>query len=186
MPRTSTGLYVPNSVVRQEVDQANQINAEIREMALSFAGTMRYWTTEYQRELSDTRLEIVFMPPTADESLGIVPGRYHLVRRNEPPTPPSLIPIEGDSGEFVEPGSWHIERMRGSDLQNPQLMHAVRQRKEAAERAKEREKQRDDDERMEHLRDAYKARFSTSVSLNRSTPWSQNVKGKKTRQKESK
>jgi hypothetical protein len=71
--------------------------------------------------------------------------------------------------------------MRASDLQNPQVMRAHKEQKRQAELAKQREQQRDDEERREHLRDAYKARFETSVSMNRDTPWTQNVAGKRGR-----
>lgn len=177
MPRTATGLYVPSSVVRQQQEQTQEFTAEVLEMVQRFHGTMKHWTEVYQRELNDDRLEIIFVPPTADAEVGVVPGRYHWLRYNEPPAPPTIEAIEGKYGEFVEPGYWHIEQLRGSDLQNPQVLRAQREAREAREAEKERERQRETEERQEHLRDAYNARFRTSVSMNKDVPWSQNAKG---------
>lgn len=180
MPRTATGLYVPHSVVRQEVEQSQHFTAEVLGMVQRFHGTMKHWTEVYRRELQDERLEIIFVPPTADAEVGVTPGRYHWLRYNEPPAPPTVEAIEGKYGEFVEPGYWHIEQLRGSDLQNPLVLHAHREAKEKTARAKEREKERDTEERQEHLRDSYNARFRTSVSMT-DLPWSQNAKGRRLR-----
>lgn len=186
MPRTPTGLYVPHSVVRENVDQSQAMTAEVLQMVHRFHGTMKHWTEVYRRELNDERLEVIFVPPTADPEVGVTPGRYHWLRYNEPPAPPTVEAIEGKHGEFVEPGYWHIEQLRGSDLQNPQVLQAQREAKAKRQAEKEREKQRETEERQEHLRDAYNARFRTQISMNSDTPWSQNAKGRRAAMAEAK
>lgn len=181
MPRTVTGLYVPSSAVREQVEHSQQFTAEVLQMVQRFHGTLKHWTEVYRRELGDERLEIIFVPPTADADTGVTPGRYHWLRYNEPPAPPTVEAIEGKHGEFVEPGYWHIEQLRGSDLQNPHVLRAQREARAKKESEKERARQRETEERQEHLRDAYNARFRTSVSMNRDTPWSQNAKGRRRR-----
>lgn len=179
MPRTATGLYVPSHIDRYDLDATERHNAEVDQMIQRFEGTMRYWTEVIQRELDDPRLEVIFAPPYASAETGLEPGRYHVMRRNEPPTPPTLIPLEGTRGEFVEPGQWVVDLLRRSDLQNPRVMADHREAKRRLEMEKRNEQQRETEERREHLRDAYKSRFETSISFNRDNPWTQNVAGKR-------
>ena len=176
-------LWVPPRVQQEHYEQSEEFKAEVLGMVQRFEGTMRYWTERYQRELGDERLEIIFAPPHANPETGLEPGRYHLIRDNTP-HPPTVEPIQDpETGGFIEPGAWHIERMRNCDLQNPQLMHAQRQQREQAERAKERAKQRDQEELNEELKDRYRAAFETSVSFNRDNPWTQNARGRRGRKR---
>src|SRR4051812_27593306 len=172
MARTASGLLVPAHV------QNDSATALMLEMVQRTEGQLRYWTEVAQRELNDPRVFFVRADPGADPESELIPNFYHLIRNNEPPTPPSVIPVEHE-GQFAEPGQWFIDRLRASDLQNPQVMRAHREAKRQAELAKQREQQNDDAERREHLRDAYKARFETSVSMSKDQPWTQNVAGKR-------
>lgn len=174
MARTASGLLVP-SHVQNESDAAKAL---MFEMVQRTEGQLRYWTEVAQRELNDDRVFFVRADPGADPDSELIPNFYHLIRDNEAPTPPSVIPVEQD-GQFAEPGQWFIDRMRAADLQNPQVMRAHKEQKRQKELAAQREQDRETEERREHLRDAYKARFETSVSMNEDTPWSQNVRGKR-------
>lgn len=175
-----SSLWIPKSADPKHAE-AQQYAAHIREMGQRFHETLKHWTAAYRQELNDDRIEIVFMPPTVDPGEGVVPGRYHWVRYNDAPNPPTVEAIQGDSGEFVEPGHWHIERLRGHDLQNPHVLRMQREAREKERAAKERERERDNAERQDHLRDSYNARFRTSISLNRDTPWTQNAAGRRGR-----
>lgn len=175
----TTGLWIPPAAQR---DQARQMEGEVVQMVQRFEGLMRYWTNRLRDELNDDRLELIFAPPTANPEVGLEPGRYHVLRRNEPPTPPSLIPVNDPiTGGFVEPGAWLIEKLRRSDLQNPHVVRAAKDAEERAKKAKERQQQRELEERKEHLRDSFRSRFETSISFNRDTPWTQNAAGRRGR-----
>ena len=172
-------LWVPPRVSRELQESTEEFKAEVLGMVQRFEGTMRYWTERYQHELDDDRLEIIFAPPTADPEV-VTPGRYHLIRRNEPPTPPTVEPIEDPvTGGFIEPGAWHIEQMRQRDLQNPQIARMYREAREAEARAKERAKAREAEERVEEIGDRLRAATQTSISFNRDTPWTQNAAGRR-------
>jgi hypothetical protein len=109
------------------------------EMVQRTEGQLRYWTEVAQRELNDTRVFFVRADPGADPDSELVPNFYHLIRDNEAPTPPTVIPVEQD-GQFAEIGQWFIDRMRASDLQNPQR-HACPQGAEAPGRARQAERE---------------------------------------------
>lgn len=182
MARTASGLLVPNHVTRNDIAETETARALMLEMVQRTEGQLRYWTEVAQRELNDPRVFFVRADPGADPESELTPNFYHLIRDNEPPTPPSVIPVEKD-GQFAEPGQWFIDRMRAADLQNPRVMRAHREAKRQAELAKQREHERETEERREHLRDAYNARFRTSISLNRDTPWTQTASAKRDRKK---
>lgn len=179
MLRTASGVFVPPDVARDQIEQTEEFRELALKIARRYEGIMRYWTDRLRFELDDDRLELIFWPPDAPVEQGLEPGRYHVMRRNDDPAPPTFIPVEGEKGEFVEPGEWLIAKLRESDLQNPQLVRAMKARKRTLELSREREQERDVEERREHIRDLWNAHLRTSVSFNRDTAWTQNAAGKK-------
>lgn len=169
------GLWVPPAVSAELVREREMFAQELRDRVLRqemlrVKGVLDEFNYELRR--IDPKLELV----RAGEDVEGTPmkaGYYHLVRWNEG-APPSVIPIEGEHGEFVEPTSRVFEMLARADLWNPDNMRLLRQRKRLAEEADRRRKTREREERQEHLRDLANAAFRTQVSMNRDTPWTQN------------
>ena len=170
-----TSLWLPPSAR----DTGEKLQAEVHSMVERFEGVMRYWTETLQRELNDPRLEVVFAPPYVDAETGLAPGRYNVIRYNDPPAPLSIIPVEGLRGEFVEPGQWLVEKLRRSDLQNPQLTRQRDENLRKSEASQQRAKDLEAEQRQDLLKESLKARTQASISLNRDVPWTQNVRGRR-------
>jgi hypothetical protein len=145
--------------------------AQIRDVCVAF-----------DRELKriDEKLMMVWFDEGADLPSGAVGGRYHLIRDNEG-APPSVIPITGPGGEFIEPNSGLFEWLRKGDMWNAQARRDRDEARDRARRAAERAREREREELQEELRDRFNANFRTSVSLNRDSAWSQNARGRRGR-----
>src|SRR3954467_11204052 len=113
MARTATGLLVPNHITRNELAESERAKALMFEMFKRTEGQLRYWTEVAQRELNDSRVFFVRADPGAESGSELIPNFYHLIRDNEAPTPPTVIPVEKD-GQFAEIGQWFIDRMRSA------------------------------------------------------------------------
>ena len=64
----------------------------------------------------DSRLDVVFITEGADPEYGVTPGRWHVVRKNDPPAPDSYIAITTESGGYREPDSGVLHEMQRRDL----------------------------------------------------------------------
>lgn len=129
---------------------------------------------EFNRELKrmDPYLEMIFI---GDDAMvqGAVPNRYHLSRKS-PDAPATLIAITDEHGGFVEPGSAIFAKLAEGDLWSARSRRERQRAVEEAERARDRKKAREDEARRGELLERYNAAFRTQVSMNRSTPWTQN------------
>jgi hypothetical protein len=124
----------------------------------------------------DPRLQMILAHERVTPGLPMRGGYYHVIRDN-PGAPPTIMIVEGENGEFVEPTSRVFERLAAGDLHEPRTMrHWKRIEREAADAAR-RERAREREERQEHLRDFVNANWRTSVSMNGSRPWTQNMQG---------
>lgn len=172
-------VWVPPKVARELVDERNRFNAEMAErMEVNrLAGEMDRFN--YQLRQIDDKLELVFIPASADVgTTPCRPGYFHVVRRNEG-APWSVMVVEGEHGEPVEPTSRLFQKLRESDLWNPDVMRSVRDKERLAEEAYEREKQREAEARQGEILERWKAVSRAQVSMNRDTPWSQNAAGQR-------
>lgn len=106
--------------------------------------------------------------------VGAVPNRYALVLTPEI-GPRTLMVLHGPRGEFMEPTSAVFAQLAKGDLWNGQASRDVRRRQEQAERAAERQRAREQDDRHEEAKDRYNAATRTWVSMNRDTAWTQNA-----------
>ena len=168
-------MWVPPRVALELRNSTLQHKAEVDNMVERFAGILAYWTAELKKV--DPYLEMIFAPPNAN-AVGLKPGRYHVMRHN-PGAPPSLIPVETESGGFREPDSGVFEMLAKGDLWRDGAMDERRRLKERAEMARQRERELDDELRREEIVERWKAATQTRVSMNRSAPWSQNVAGRR-------
>jgi hypothetical protein len=64
----------------------------------------------------DRRLDLVFIPDRADPEFGVKPGRWHVVRKNDPPAPDSYMAIETPDGKYMEPHSGILRDLADRDL----------------------------------------------------------------------
>lgn len=64
----------------------------------------------------DERLDLVFITDRADAEFGVKPGRWHVVRKNDPPAPDSYMPIETPDGKYMEPHSGVLRDLDQRDL----------------------------------------------------------------------
>ena len=64
----------------------------------------------------DERLDLVFITERADPGYGVSPGRWHVVRKNDPPAPDSYMPIETPDGKYMEPHSGVLRDLAERDL----------------------------------------------------------------------
>lgn len=64
----------------------------------------------------DDRLDLVFISDRADPEYGVVPGRWHVVRKNPPPAPDSYMPIVTENGGYREPDSGVLTELQRRDL----------------------------------------------------------------------
>lgn len=130
----------------------------------------------YELRRIDPKLEMFRAGEVAEPP--VVPGYYHIVRWNDGAAP-SIITIEGEHGEFVEPTSRVFEMLARNDLWDPNNMRLLRQRQALADQAAEKLKIREREERQAEILERYLAGTRTFVSMDRSLPWSQNVAGRR-------
>lgn len=140
------------------------------------------WWRDWNRDLE------AFMPglrlchcpdpgPVDAVAIGARPGRWGLLFPSVMGGPRSVSSFSGPNDEFVEPGSWVFDMLRAHDWQNPDVIRDRDRAREAADRAGVRRRE-DDKRRMdEEVLEAFLAGTRAQVSMNRSTPWSQNQAG---------
>lgn len=125
----SGSLWTPYDQEREQVVE-RQVHAGI------------YWAQQITRELKklDPYLDLVFIGDRAPEYPGLVPGRWHVRRRN-PDTLDHYLPLTGQNGEFVQPGMWLVEEMKKRDLWNEgSIREMMRRQVRASEDRKKKDK----------------------------------------------
>lgn len=171
-------MWVPPSVSPELVQGRLEFEARMREQTRQAMAHVKGVIDEFNYELQriDPKLEMFRAGESAEPP--VVPGFYHLVRWNDGAAP-SIITIEGDNGEFVEPTSRVFEQLARNDLWDPNNMRLLRQRQALADQAAERLKIREREERQAEILERYLAGNRTFVSMNRDSAWSQNVAGRR-------
>jgi len=158
-------------VSRELEDLTEQHRAEV------FASAIRDARIEhFNRELKqvDEHLELIKARDDATAA-GLMPGFWHILRHN-PGAPPSLLPLTGDDGEFVEPSDRIFTLLREGDLQNDQVIRARRERDERAAKQRARDKARDAEDRVGLMTEHIKAVSRAHVSMTTARPWTNAAK----------
>jgi hypothetical protein len=172
-------VWVPPKVARELRQERNAYTASVESMIQRFHGVMNEFNP-LLREI-DPHLELIFVPPGADESVpGIIPGRYMVMRHN-PGAPPSLMVVEDEEGRFMEPTSRLLDDMRERDMWSPQAVREREQRRARREYEREQARRREQEERHQELEERWAAATRAFVSLDRSSRWSQNAAGRRGR-----
>jgi len=147
MRATASGLVVPD-VVAQAMARDDHVERQV-EHAKVFNGLLR--------DL-DRRLSLIFWPENLPAKYGSVPGRFHVRRDNsESGLPATYMAITNPDGSYREPNSGDIERLRRSDLWNPQVSQRMMQPDKPRDTGR--------DERREHMADVIKTLESPGVSF---------------------
>lgn len=109
-----------------------------------------YWTRVLKD--FDERLSVVFITENAHaiavedgvtykvEIPGIVPGRWHVRRKNDPPYADTYMPITTPEGEYREPDAQVVEEVQRRSMQNRTVSDIIEERK-VDERAQERQRE---------------------------------------------
>jgi hypothetical protein len=175
-------MWLPPKVSQELVEGRREFRAELEaRLVRAHLRKVESILNEFNYELRriDPKLELVRIDGAADtQGLPVRPGYYHVVRWNDG-APPSVMIVEGERGEFVEPTSRLFERLAQSDLWDPGNMRLLRQRERLAEEAAEKRKVREREERQQEILERWQAGTRTFVSMDRSAPWSQNHAGRR-------
>lgn len=168
-------MWVPPRVSRELIEERRQYGADL-DLVCSTDDITRQWTRELRR--LDPLLKLVRAPETGINGLPLYPGAYHVIRMNQG-APWTVTPIVTNDGEYMEPPGSLLEQMKGMDLQDVHVRMDRERRIADAQAAEEKEKETARARRLEAGMDSYRARFQTSVSMNRDQPWTQGVRGKR-------
>ena len=105
------------------------------------------------------------------------PGFFHLLAIPHD-APPFVTPLtNGD--EYAEPGDWIYKLLARGNLRERRVRDAIRREEDDLQRDIVREKAEQKANRMERARDIVDSATKVRVSMNRDTPWSQNVDGRR-------
>lgn len=161
------GIILPDSV---------RLNMELEDQ-LELLGDRHDWLKHFDRELRnlDPYLSLVKASENATEP-GLVPGYWH-VKRDNPSEMATYYPLRGDSGEFVEPGSQHLDLMRRNDLQRPTAFKEFIKRQASVAELKAAKDAEDARERQETMAERIESIERAHVSM--VDGWSNSVRGKK-------
>lgn len=162
-----TSLWVPPTA---------QIDHEL-DSQLERLGRRHEWLKYFDRELQamDPRLSLVKASESATEP-GLKPGYWHIKRDNEQ-TMATYYPLQGHDGEFVEPGSEHLEMMRRNDLTKPENFKRLVEQGEAHLRRIEEQRKERAEERQTEFAERFESVQRAHVSMK--DGWTNSVKGKR-------
>jgi len=167
-------MWLPPSVSREHLDSTAKHEAALSLMT-HVKGQLEDWTAELKR--IDPYLELIRAAPNATAA-GLRPGFYHVMRHN-PGAPPSLLVIEYPDGSYREPDSGILDMLRHADMWDDRVIRDREKRNREIEKSLAACEEREDRERQEEMMERLDALTKVRVSMNRDSPWSQNVAGQK-------
>lgn len=110
----------------------------------------------------DDRLEIVWAPESVTNP-ALTPGRYHLIRRNDPPAPPGIWPLETKDGSFKEPGAWMYDWVLSLDMWNERVMADREKARQEAETARNKRRREEREELAWEIDTRLKAKTNPGI-----------------------
>lgn len=168
-------LWVPQSAQRDLVERRMEYQAEIVHM-VQMKHTMDHYN-ELLQEI-DPYLQLVKAEEVVKAGVPLRPGFWHVIRHN-PGAPPSVMTIEGEDGEYIEPSSRIFMLLQKNDMWNSNSLKEENRRRRLLQEAEDRQKERDREARQNEMMERYLAATRTQVSM--LPNWSQNVAGKRGR-----
>lgn len=150
-----------------------QWEAQVLSMMHQEGGILTHWNVELQK--IDRNLRLMQATPLA-VAPGVKAGYYHLVRLRDPAEGTFMFvqPLQGPSGEFVEPTSQMLDVLRWADMQSDQVIRGRQHNDERERASKEREIEREREERLDYGMELYKAGTRTQILTSSDVPYSQN------------
>lgn len=175
-------MWTPPKVTRELIAERQQ-RESLALQALK-AERDQSFQEEFNRELERVwpGMRLLWCPdpaPVDAVAMGARPGRWCILMPSQTGGPGSVKPLLGPSEEYVEPGSWVFDMLREQDWWNPEVRRERERVQAELARAKDKREAREREERMELMMDHVNANARTFVSMNRDTPWSQNVRGRR-------
>lgn len=163
------GAIIPEEYLKETA----QHSAEVEMMV-----ALRDELDSFNKELAqiDPDLQLVWAPENVTAP-GLEPGRFHILRRNAPPTPPLLIPLETEKGEFKEPGSWMYDMLRKADLWSNRAQADRKRAQDEITRQRDKRRQQEREETAWEIDQRLKSANDTSVWMGGN--WKASVRGRK-------
>jgi hypothetical protein len=173
-PLILPGRYARDAVARELHERTLSFRADVQ--ASIVTDDSDPLLTEYTRRLQavDPRLMLVRALENVVPGVPMRPGYYHLMVDNGLDAPLSVTVIEGEGGEFCEPTSRVFEKLFAGDMRERRNLDRWERAQRDEFDANERELQRDNEERRDHLRELVDAYTRTSISTTTARPWTQN------------
>jgi hypothetical protein len=172
-------LWVPPKVEAEMAEQARvQSRARLRALMDFDDPVCKQWEPELRK--LDPYIRLGRAKPMAyAPDLGVKAGYYHFLRDN-PGAPPTVAPITGPNDEWIEPDGGVLRKLQENDLQRPGVMRERLAREQRREQEQEREQERDLEEWTAEAVERWNAGNRAFVSMDRSTPWTQSARAKRT------
>lgn len=174
-PEAPTGLWTPPAVQRELVERRHQYAANLVHM-MQMKHTMDFFNKQLQE--IDPYLQLVKAEEHVEAGIPLRPGFWHIVRHN-PGAPPSVMTIEGEKGEYIEPNSRLFTLLQKNDMWNSNSLKEENRKRRKLLEAEERQKQREREARQQEMFERVQA--ATRVQVSMLPNWSQNVAGKRGR-----
>lgn len=165
------GLVVPEWVAR------NERRRKVLEDQASGFNQTRYWNPLLKD--IDHRLELVFVGGVDGDVPGVVPFRWHILRRNEA-GPDTYRAVVGRDGEFRDMGSDVLEDLRSGDLWEERVRRDIDAATRRADASRERAKDTHREARVGEVASNLNALTRPSVLVG-DVPWTNRPAGKRGR-----
>lgn len=135
------------------------------------------WLRHFDAELRaiDPYLSLVKASEAADQP-GLVPGFWH-VKRDNPTTMPTFVPLRDQDGGFAEPSFHHLEMLRRLDMQRPGAFDEFKRRQDELAQQAERRREAEAEERRDEMAERIASKERASVSMTEG--WKNSVRGKR-------
>lgn len=169
-------LFLPPTITRGLQQERLQMQTDLVKMT-HMKETMDSWNRDLRQ--IDPYLELIKAQENPEVQIhALKPGYWHIIRHN-PDAPPSITTWEGPEGEYREPDSGIYDHLRLNDLQNPEVMKAIKKKRITLERLRKERENRENEERRQELFERLAANRDVRISFDRDAKWTQNVSGRR-------
>lgn len=174
--------FVPPEVSRELLRERHRREAEAMK---GVQDEQRWaWKKEFDAQLDRVveGMKVVFCPdpaPVDAVAMGAQPGRWNLIWPGYHGAPLNVMALETPDGEFREPGAWVFDMLAENDMWSERVQRDRRRIKREAEEASRRRKEQERAAGDQEVLERFLAATRTQISMNTSTPWSQNVAGRR-------